>query len=309
MLGALLFAAGSLWYITHDRPRARTTSPDFLPGMLIGGAGVGLVIPTLTGAGASSLAPERFATGAAVLTMGRQIGAALGVAVLVAVLGTAASTVADFHAAWLITVVRRPRRAPSRSRRSDRPRPRVAAPGSPRARHWRGERGMSALERAAQLAASAGRTRGGRRRGARAGGPRATSAGSPTARSPAPPIAELLGFEIVEAEPGRAVFALEPAEWMYNPIGSVHGGVAATLLDSCMGCAVHTTLEAGIGYTTSDLQVRYIRAMSAGDWHACWPRAGSCTSAAARRPPRGGCSSRPTTSCSPTRRTGCVILR
>ena len=58
--------------------------------MLISGAGVGLVIPTLTGAGASSLPPERFATGAAVLTMGRQIGAALGVAVLVAVLGTAA---------------------------------------------------------------------------------------------------------------------------------------------------------------------------------------------------------------------------
>jgi uncharacterized protein (TIGR00369 family) len=79
---------------------------------------------------------------------------------------------------------------------------------------------------------------------------------------PAPPVARLLGFEIVEAEHGRAVFALEPAEWMYNPIGSVHGGIAATILDSCMGCAVHTTLEAGVGYTTTDLQVRYIRAMS-----------------------------------------------
>jgi uncharacterized protein (TIGR00369 family) len=79
---------------------------------------------------------------------------------------------------------------------------------------------------------------------------------------PPPPIAELLGFEIVEAEPGRAVFAVTPTEWMYNPIGSVHGGVAATLLDSCMGCAVHTTLPAGVGYTTSDLHVRYIRAMS-----------------------------------------------
>jgi uncharacterized protein (TIGR00369 family) len=79
---------------------------------------------------------------------------------------------------------------------------------------------------------------------------------------PAPPVARLLGLELVEVEPGRAVFALEPAEWMYNPIGSVHGGIAATLLDSCMGCAVHTTLEAGAGYTTTDLQVRYIRAMS-----------------------------------------------
>ncbi|HEX4562937.1 MAG TPA: hypothetical protein VH115_00675, partial [Solirubrobacteraceae bacterium] len=66
---------------------------------------VGLVIPTLTGAGASSLAPDRFATGAAVLTMGRQIGAALGVAVLVAVLGAGAHSVADFHSAWLVTVI------------------------------------------------------------------------------------------------------------------------------------------------------------------------------------------------------------
>jgi uncharacterized protein (TIGR00369 family) len=79
---------------------------------------------------------------------------------------------------------------------------------------------------------------------------------------PPPPIAELFGFQIAEAEHGRAVFALEPAEWMYNPIGMVHGGVAATLLDSCMGCAVHTTLAAGVGYTTTDVQVRYIRAMS-----------------------------------------------
>jgi hypothetical protein len=61
-------------------------------------------VATLTGAGASLLAPERFATGAAVLTMGRQIGAALGVAILVAVLGTATRTAADFHTAWLITV-------------------------------------------------------------------------------------------------------------------------------------------------------------------------------------------------------------
>ena len=78
-----------------------------------------------------------------------------------------------------------------------------------------------------------------------------------------PPIAKLLGFSVVEVEHGRAVFAMEPAEWMFNPIGSVHGGIAATLLDSCMGCAVHTTLEAGVGYTTGDLQVRYIRAMGA----------------------------------------------
>ena len=79
---------------------------------------------------------------------------------------------------------------------------------------------------------------------------------------PPPPIARLLDFELVEVQDGRALFAMQPAEWMYNPIGSVHGGIAATILDSCMGCAVHTTLEAGVGYTTTHLQVRYIRAMS-----------------------------------------------
>lgn len=96
LAGAALFAAGSGWYIARTGHRPHYLS-EYLPGMLIGGAGVGLIIPTLTGAGASSLPPERFATGAAVLTMGRQIGAALGIAVLVAVPGSAARTAADFH--------------------------------------------------------------------------------------------------------------------------------------------------------------------------------------------------------------------
>ena len=101
--GAILFCVGQLWFITQTGDTPAYAS-EYLPGMLIGGAGVGLMIPTLTGAGASSLPPARFATGAAVLTMGRQIGAALGIAVLVAVLGAAASTAADFHSAWLISV-------------------------------------------------------------------------------------------------------------------------------------------------------------------------------------------------------------
>jgi hypothetical protein len=104
VVGSLLFAAGSVWYITRTGGQPRFLS-EFLPGNIITGAGVGLVIPTLTGAGASSLAPERFATGAAVLTMGRQIGAALGVALLVAVLGSGGASASDFHTAWLITVI------------------------------------------------------------------------------------------------------------------------------------------------------------------------------------------------------------
>jgi uncharacterized protein (TIGR00369 family) len=79
---------------------------------------------------------------------------------------------------------------------------------------------------------------------------------------PPPPIIAMLEGEIVEAEHGRVVFALTPAEWMFNPIGSVHGGIAATILDSCMGCAVHTVLPAGTGYATGDLHIRYLRAMT-----------------------------------------------
>jgi uncharacterized protein (TIGR00369 family) len=76
---------------------------------------------------------------------------------------------------------------------------------------------------------------------------------------PGAPIAELIGFEPVEAEEGRVVFAALPGPQHYNPIGSVHGGLAATLLDSAMGCAVHTTLAEGSGYTTLELKVNYIR--------------------------------------------------
>ncbi len=79
---------------------------------------------------------------------------------------------------------------------------------------------------------------------------------------PAPPIARLMGFTLVEAEVGRAVFACEPGEYHYNPIGAVHGGLAATLLDSAMGCAIHTTLAAGAGYTTVELHINYLRPLT-----------------------------------------------
>ena len=80
---------------------------------------------------------------------------------------------------------------------------------------------------------------------------------------PNAPIAELMGFEPVEAEYGRVVFAGTPSHEHYNPIGSVHGGYAATLLDSALGCAVQTTLDAGSGYTTLELSVNYVRAITA----------------------------------------------
>ncbi|MBO9523965.1 MAG: PaaI family thioesterase [Nocardioidaceae bacterium] len=81
---------------------------------------------------------------------------------------------------------------------------------------------------------------------------------------PPPTIATLLGMHPVEVSEGVAVFEMRPDERMMNPIGSVHGGIAATILDSCLGCAVHTTLPAGVGYTTAQLNVHYLRAMQPG---------------------------------------------
>jgi uncharacterized protein (TIGR00369 family) len=76
---------------------------------------------------------------------------------------------------------------------------------------------------------------------------------------PPPPIGVLLGFQPVEVQEGRVVFAVEPGDDHYSPIGTVHGGLAATLIDSATGCAVHSTLPAGTTYATTDLQVRYVR--------------------------------------------------
>ena len=79
---------------------------------------------------------------------------------------------------------------------------------------------------------------------------------------PPPPIAQLMGFSLVSVAPGEAVFECRPGEQHYNPLGTVHGGLAMTLLDSAMGCCIHTLLPAGTGYTTAELKVNYIRAMT-----------------------------------------------
>src|SRR5436309_976524 len=79
---------------------------------------------------------------------------------------------------------------------------------------------------------------------------------------PKPPIADLLGFDIVEAETGKAVFECVPEFKHYNPIGTVHGGLAMTLLDSCMSCSIQTTLAKGEIYTTLELKVNLTRAIT-----------------------------------------------
>ena len=79
------------------------------------------------------------------------------------------------------------------------------------------------------------------------------------AKVPPPPIAVLMRYRPIEIEEGRVVFEGEPGEEHYNPIGVVHGGYAATLLDSVLGCAVHTTLPAGVAYTSLGLEAKYLR--------------------------------------------------
>ena len=80
---------------------------------------------------------------------------------------------------------------------------------------------------------------------------------------PPPPMALTLGMRLVEAEEGRALFVGEPRPEYYNPMGVIHGGWPAALLDSCMGCAVHTTLPEGSGYTTIEIKIDLMRTITA----------------------------------------------
>ncbi|MGA9874218.1 MAG: MFS transporter [Solirubrobacteraceae bacterium] len=102
-LGTVLFALGGVWWLARLGANPDYAG-DYLPGMLVGGIGVGLVIPSLTGAVAATLSPARLATGIAVQTTGRQLGSALGFAILIAVLGTA-HTAADFSGAWAFMLI------------------------------------------------------------------------------------------------------------------------------------------------------------------------------------------------------------
>jgi uncharacterized protein (TIGR00369 family) len=79
---------------------------------------------------------------------------------------------------------------------------------------------------------------------------------------PYPPMAKTLDFNLMEVEPGKAVFQGTPGPAHLNPMGSIHGGWYATLLDSALGCAVHTMMPAGRGYTTAELSVNLVRAIN-----------------------------------------------
>ncbi|MEU7825407.1 PaaI family thioesterase [Catellatospora sp. NPDC049133] len=79
---------------------------------------------------------------------------------------------------------------------------------------------------------------------------------------PAPPVMHLLGMDGLEAEEGRVVVTMRAQEFHYNPLGGVHGGILATLLDTAAACAVHSTLPAGVGYTSLDLTTKFLRPVS-----------------------------------------------
>ncbi len=82
---------------------------------------------------------------------------------------------------------------------------------------------------------------------------------------PGAPIASHFSMDVIEVGPGAITFRCTPDASHYNPIGTVHGGLVCTLLDSALGCAAHTTLPAGMGYTSIEIKVNYLRPVSAGN--------------------------------------------
>ena len=86
---------------------------------------------------------------------------------------------------------------------------------------------------------------------------------------PGPPMAQVMGFTLTEVEPGRVVFTGTPGPHLYNPLGSVHGGYALTLIDSAAGCALHTMLAAGIGYTSIETKANFTRPVPPSGTVAC----------------------------------------
>jgi uncharacterized protein (TIGR00369 family) len=81
---------------------------------------------------------------------------------------------------------------------------------------------------------------------------------------PPPPVLQMLGVDGFEVEEGRVTVFLTPQEFHYNPLGTVHGGVLATVLDTATGCAVHSVLPAGVGYTSVDLATKFLRPVTVG---------------------------------------------
>jgi EmrB/QacA subfamily drug resistance transporter len=256
--GALLFALGTAWWVWQVGPE-RAYAAEILPGMIVTGIGVGLTIPSLSSAAAASLPPHRFATGIAVFGMSRQIGAALGVAILIAIVGTPAAgeAVDAFADGWTFIALTSVGAALAAAALG---RVRVAGGDEPALPPEPAANGRAALPVRSRLVTWQDPVAAAELRHDLSGLDhlRAIRDG----KIPPPPIAKLLGMTVDTVEEGHAVFAVEPDEYHYNPIGVVHGGLAATLLDSAMGCAVQSILPEGSSYTTLELKVNYVRPMT-----------------------------------------------
>ena len=107
-------------------------------------------------------------------------------------------------------------------------------------------------------------------------------------RSHPPPAVALLGMHLDEVEHGRTVFSMLADELHENPMGTMHGGIVATLVDTAMGCAISSQLPADEGFTTLELKTNFVRAITPAP-DASSRRARSCTPAAASRPPKRAC--------------------
>ena len=247
-------------------------------------AGMGLLIAPATASIMGSVPAARAGVGSAINDTTRQVGGALGVAVMGSV--AAAGYRSDLVAPGAVGGLGRPRLAQhrgadrplagnrrghaSRRRRAARVHPRAAARVLRRLCHRADRRGgglaSAAGWRCARHPCSATPVERTRSRGGRV----TTMTGVAMLQAiksgdaPAPGIADLLGFTLTRVQPGHVECELETRDDMTNPMGSVHGGIAATLLDTVMGCAVQTTLDDGEAFTTTDLQVHYVRTVNPG---------------------------------------------
>jgi EmrB/QacA subfamily drug resistance transporter len=267
-------------------------APDYLgqmlPVQLIGGAGIGLTIPSLISVGSAALPPARFGTGSGMLNMARQIGTVLGVSALVAILvhlGQAEPVATFRHAVLLIVAIFAAAGLAAAALLSARPRA-VARPAAGRPAEAGVEPGpepqvpnpeepMTTNDPVSSEPASA--SWGDLRSKTLTWYDPALSLSSATGLSgleylrgllshtvAPPPIAEVLCMRLTHADPGLVVFSCEPDESFYNPLGIVHGGLASGLADSAIGCAVQSTLAAGVGYASIDLTVNFLRPVTAG---------------------------------------------
>lgn len=260
--GCLTLVAGTLMVAFMVGPTPAYAA-QFLPGWLVGGVGVGLALPMICPVPPPTY-PRPAWRSAAVVTMSRQLGNVLGVSVLVACLAPPRATATR-------TMHFRPAGSPRPSLRCSARPPRLGCPhATARTSQRRRPRTYPGMSPTADANWGPQRSR-----TITWCGPAVTAAGMQgrtgleflqamlAGELPGPRIGAHLDFRAVSVSEGEVVFARTPDDSAHNPIGLVHGGLLCTLLDSVAGCAVHSTLPAGVGYTSIEISVRHLRPVHA----------------------------------------------